>query len=312
MINKFNAPIIAVFTAALLASGKLVVGFFSGSIAVLSSAADSLADIFSSLMNFIFIKKADRPPDKGHNFGHGKIEAYASLMQSIIIFLTGVFLLYKAVKKFSEPDLSISDSSAIIIMCVSIVASFFLSGFLKYTAKKENSQALYADAMHYTMDLLTNSGVLISLIAIKYTGIYWLDPLAAVLVAIYIIYSAARLHISSLKILLDAKVKDEDLRKINEVLEAFQPYAIDFHDIRTRSDGAKTFINMHVTLCNNLTLRQAHDFCDILEDEIQKVDGNIDIMIHPEPCGDKCLGIKCSRKGRLRAFINKINKKDFS
>lgn len=282
--NKTKATKVAMTIAFSLAIMKAIVGFMTGSLAVLSSAVDSILDILSSFFNFIAIKKAEEPADNEHEFGHGKYEALATFIQSFIIFGTGLIILVSAWNKFTSKNYEDVSDISIFVMAISIIATIFLTIYLRYMAKKENSSLLEADSMHYAVDLYTNIGILIALVLIKYTGLMFLDPLIAGVVAVYIIYSALKLSLKVSKELLDSRVEEETYNKLIDVLKSFDTYHKDFHRLRTRSSGNEKFIDMHMTLCSKLTLAEVHKIIDEIEDAIRKEIPDADITIHPEPC----------------------------
>ena len=268
--NKTKAAKVAMSVAFCLAVSKAAVGFLTGSLSILSSAVDSILDIAASFFNFIAIKKAEEPADTGHQYGHGKYEAMATFIQSIIIFVSGLFILLSAWDKFihnKHPEVS---SAGFVVMGISIAATIFLTIYLRYVAKKEKSSVLEADAMHYSIDLYTNIGILAALFIIKLTGWTVIDSIVAALVAIYIIFSAIKLSVQVSKQLLDSRIEEEAYNKLLKVLDSFGSYHLDFHRLRTRSAGNEIFIDMHLTLCRKLTLDEVHQITDVIENYISK------------------------------------------
>ena len=282
--EKTKATKVAITVAFCLAVSKAVVGFVTGSLSILSSAVDSILDIAASLFNFIALKKSEEPADTGHQYGHGKYEAMAAFIQSIIIFLSGLFILISAWDKFinnNHPEVS---SAGFIVMGISIGATIFLTIYLRYKAKKENSLVLEADAMHYSIDLYTNIGIILALLVIKLTGFAIIDSIVAAMVAVYIIFSAIKLSLQVSKQLLDSSIEEEVYNKLLKVLESFGEYHLDFHRLRTRSAGSEIFIDMHLTLCRKLTLEEVHQITDVIEHAISQEIKGADVTIHPEPC----------------------------
>lgn len=306
--NKTKAAKVAMSVASCLAVSKAAVGFLTGSLSILSSAVDSILDIAASFFNFIAIKKAEEPADTGHQYGHGKYEAMATFIQSIIIFVSGLFILLSAWDKFihnKHPEVS---SAGFVVMGISIAATIFLTIYLRYVAKKEKSSVLEADAMHYSIDLYTNIGILAALFIIKLTGWTVIDSIVAALVAIYIIFSAIKLSVQVSKQLLDSRIEEEAYNKLLKVLDSFGSYHLDFHRLRTRSAGNEIFIDMHLTLCRKLTLDEVHQITDVIENAISKEISGADITIHPEPCShtDNDHG-KCN-SSRIREGLKKLQK----
>ena len=282
--EKTKATKVAITVAFCLAVSKAVVGFVTGSLSILSSAVDSILDIAASFFNFIALKKSEEPADTGHQYGHGKYEAMAAFIQSIIIFLSGLFILISAWDKFinnNHPEVS---SAGFIVMGISIGATIFLTIYLRYKAKKENSLVLESDAMHYSIDLYTNIGIILALLVIKLTGFAVIDSIVAAMVAVYIIFSAIKLSLQVSKQLLDSGIEEEVYNKLVKVLESFGEYHLDFHRLRTRSAGSEIFIDMHLTLCRKLTLEEVHQITDVIEHAISQEIKGADVTIHPEPC----------------------------
>ncbi|MDR2870572.1 MAG: cation diffusion facilitator family transporter [Deferribacteraceae bacterium] len=298
-LTKRSAPKLVIALATMLAILKAVVGFASGSLAVLSSAVDSLMDVLASSLNYVLIRAADEPPDKEHNFGHGKFESYASFLQSVLIFASGVYLFVEACRRlYSSESMQIS-SLAGLVMLVSIVVSLVIVLLLRSTARREASPALKADAAHYAMDLLTNSGVLVALIIIKLTGLVWIDAAIALVLSVYIMYSALKIHIAALRVILDMRVPESELQEITAVLDKYSAYFKNYHRLRARTDGYKIFVDLHLLLCNELTLGEAHALCDIIE---QEMPAHIDLTIHPEPVDMK--KIDANIRWKVQALLN--------
>lgn len=308
--SKINAPKVSMGVAFSLAVLKATVGFMTGSLSILSSAVDSILDTVASFFNFIAIKKAEEPADTAHQFGHGKYESLAAFIQSIIILATGLFILVSAWHKFNSNEVPEVGFAGIGVMILSIVATVFLTVFLRHVAKKEKSAVLEADAMHYAVDLYSNIGILLALMVMKYTGLTFIDPLVAAVVAIYIIYSALKLNFKVAKELLDERVEEDTYKKLLEVLNSFDSFHKDFHRLRTRSSGHEKFIDMHLTLCRNLTLAETHRMTDEIEEAIKIAIPDADITIHPEPCEHTdCDDKKDCNSYRVRMGLENLSKK---
>lgn len=304
--EKTKATKVAISVAFCLAVSKAAVGFLTGSLSILSSAVDSILDIAASFFNFIALKKSEEPADIGHQYGHGKYEAMAAFIQSIIIFLSGIFILISAWDKFIHNKHPEVTSAGFIVMGISIGATVFLTIYLRYKAKKENSLVLESDAMHYSIDLYTNIGIILALFIIKITGLTVIDSIVAAIVALYIIYSAIKLSLQVSKQLLDSSIKEEVYSKLLKVLESFREYHLDFHRLRTRSAGNEIFIDMHLTLCRKLTLEEVHKITDIIEHAISKEIKGADVTIHPEPCSHRDDDHTECNSNRIRQGLEKL------
>lgn len=308
--SKTVATKVAMATAFTLMVLKAVVGVLTGSLSILSSAIDSFLDIASSFFNFLAIRKAEQPADKDHQYGHGKYESLATFIQAIIIFISGLFILISAWNRFADNSHTEISQNAFIVMIISIVATIFLTIYLKHIAKKLNSSVLMADSMHYAVDLYTNIGILLGLVVIKLTGLLFIDALIAIIIAIYIMFSAVKLLLEVSRQLLDKSIEDETYKSLVKVLASFGEYHQDFHRLRTRSSGNETFIDMHLTMCKALTLEDVHKITDRIENAIMKAIPNSDVMIHPEPCNHtEAHSDSCSSK-RIKEGLKRLEELD--
>ncbi len=285
---KQNTTLIAMAVASSLAIVKVVVGVMAGSLAIIASAVDSVLDVFASFFNYIALRISDKPADETHSFGHGKFEALASFIQSLIILVTGFFILYSAWNKFSTSNYEPIPTYGIVVMVISLVVTALLTVYMRRKAKQEKSTILETDAMHYAIDLYTNAGILLALVIIKFTGWDFIDPIIAAIVGVYIIISALKLSFNVSKILLDNNVDEETYNKITSILQSFgAEFYKDVHDLRTRTSGSEVFIDMHMTMCSDLPLKQVHEIIDEIEKAIKNELPEADIIIHPEPCEHK-------------------------
>jgi len=287
MLSKTAATKISIATAFVLAVFKFTVGLYSGSLMIITSAVDSLLDIGSSSVNYFAIKLAEEPPDKGHPYGHSKYEPLAAFIQSMIIMASGVYILYQAYEKITGEETSIKLNLGILVMVISIIATFLLVLVLRSVAKRTKSPILKADALHYEIDLLTGGGVLFGLIIIKFFSFYIIDPIISVLIAIYIIYSALQLAKEVMADLLDEEIPEEEKQIIKDILEDYDEILHDYHNLRTRKAGASRFIDMHVTLCRRMTVEEAHEIADDIENRIKLTLEAADATIHIDPCSVK-------------------------
>jgi ferrous-iron efflux pump FieF len=284
---KQKASLFAVCSAFILAASKFSVGLGSGSMAVASSGLDSLLDVFMSAMNFFAIRKAAEPPDDTHHYGHGKVENLAAVAQSLVIIFTGVIIIYKAGEKFF-PQATIQYSSLDLgVMTLSLIFSFAISSVLRKIGRKTDSNALKADALHYTSDLFSNSAAILAMVLTYFTGRVAFDLLFAVIIGMIIIVSAFNILKSGSLGLMDTHA-DPIEKKLMEILSRLPyPYA-GFHKLRTRTSGNKIYGDLHLLFCRMLKIGEAHERSRELESEITEKIPSIDIIIHIEPCEEPC------------------------
>jgi cation diffusion facilitator family transporter len=283
-IQKTNIPIISISVATTLAITKLIVALYTGSMAVLSSALDSLLDIVASGVNFFALKAAEEPPDKAHPYGHGKFEALAAFVQALIIMATGVYLLYRSFIGLIQKKFLVEIDVGIYVMIFSVIITLILTLVLRYYGKKYQSAIILTDAMHYEMDLLTNSGIFVTLLVIKFTEFYNIDFIISSLISIYIIYSAFKLAKEVSDHLLDKEMSEDDQSLIKDILDNYGNSFINYHKVRTRSSGKTKFLDMHITLCKNMSLNDAHEIADLIEKDLKNKMPDLDIILHIDPC----------------------------
>jgi cation diffusion facilitator family transporter len=278
--------------ATTLALFKLFIGIYINSLAILSSSIDNFMDIVNSFFNLLALKKSEEPPDINHRYGHTKFEPLATYTQSLVLIAISFYIFYQAILKMYHHDIVKDVNIGLVIMLISIITTFTLTFYLDKQAKKHNSNLLKAESLHYKTDLYTNTGIIISLIVIKYWNLYILDPIISMIISIYIFYEAIQLALESGKELTDTEVSEDVRGDIENIISKFNNTIANYHNLRTRKAGNKLFIDMHVTICNNTTLEKAHDIVDKIEDSIKQSHNNVDVTIHIEPTDKEVKGGK--------------------
>ena len=287
MTAQKKATIVSSSVAALLTIIKLVVGIASGSVAVLASAIDSVLDMFVSVFNYFAINNSEKPADETFNYGRGKIEALASVIEGTIITISGLFLLYQAVEKAITGEVSKYLGISLIVMIISLVITVALVLFLNKVAKNTGNMVIKADALHYKTDVYTNLAVLISLLLVNFTGIELIDVIIGGGISLFIIYSAYELIQEGILVLLDRAVDEEIVENIVEIIESEERVNA-HHLLKTREAGSQTFVDVHLVFDCLITLMDAHRITDRIEDKIKLIDNNRDwvITIHMDPYDD--------------------------
>jgi cation diffusion facilitator family transporter len=282
-----KATVVSTSVAAVLVLIKMTVGIFSGSIAVLASAIDSLLDLTVSLFNYFALHNAEKDPDNNFNFGRGKLEPLAAVVEGTIITLSALFILYEALVKITYPREMNYINESIVVMLISIVITAFLVMFLNYVAKKTNNMVIKADALHYKTDLFSNSAVLIALALISVTAEKLIDPILGIGIAIYMIYSSMPIIKDGILMLLDAALPQEDIKKIEDILDN-DSISNNYHYLQTRESGSNIFISVHVVFNVSISLYDAHLASDKLELKIKELfqDKQVDVLIHMDPYDD--------------------------
>lgn len=287
MTLQKKATVVSTSVAAILTLIKLVVGIASGSVAVLASAVDSVLDMFVSLFNYFAISNAEKPADKDFNYGRGKIEALASVIEGSIITFSGLFLLYQAIDKAINGEVSKYLEESLGVMIVSLVITICLVIYLNKVAKDTNNMVIKADALHYKTDVYTNIAVLVSLLLVNFTGYEIVDVLVGGGISLFIIYSAYELIRDGVLVLLDKSVDNEKVSIIEKIFKE-EERVNNYHLLKTREAGNQIFVDVHLVFDCLITLMDAHRVSDRIEDKIMKIDKNKHwvINIHMDPYDD--------------------------
>lgn len=275
------ATIASVATAILLIGAKLLAWLITGSVSVLASLVDSLMDAAASLINLVAVRYSLRPADAEHRFGHGKAESLAGLAQATFIAGSAAFLILHAIDRLIHPRLLASLGVGVAVMLFSILSTVVLLAIQHYVIRRTGSTAIRADSLHYATDLLSNSGTLAALL-LAHFGWGGMDPLFAIGIAVFILYSAVGIGAEAFQLLMDRELSTELRERIGT--EARQhPAVLGVHDLRTRKSGATVFIQLHLELDQDLTLLRAHDIADEVDARIRAALPDAEILIHTDP-----------------------------
>lgn len=263
---------------------KLGTYLVTDSVAILSSLLDSTVDLIASLVTMWGVASALRPPDKEHRFGHGKAEALAALAQAAFIVGSSVLLGYEALSRLYKPREIAHEELGYGVMGLAIVLTLLLLALQRYAISRTRSMAIGADHLHYTGDVGVNLAVVVALALYQWTGLAWFDPLFAVLIAGKLITTAWHVAKEALNVLMDRELPDDARAKIREIV-CLHPSVRGVHDMRTRSDSDRVFIEMHVEMDGSMNLAAAHKVAEELMDRLHKTHPNADILIHQDPAG---------------------------
>jgi cation diffusion facilitator family transporter len=281
MNAKVSTARLSIVSNTLLILMKLAAGIISGSVSILSEAIHSSMDLVAAIISFFSVRVSDNPPDTRHPYGHGKIENISGVIESLLIFLAAVWIIIEAVKKLVGEKI-VLDSIALgsIVMFISAIVNTFVSRRLYKVARATNSVALEADALHLKTDIYTSLGVAIGLGLIIITGINWLDPVIAILVALFIIKQAYQMLMKAFTPLLDTAWSNNEIEELKKKLNSLN---VSYHDLRTRVAGNYRFVDIHIQIPEYVTVGNAHKYCDKIEKELTTVYENLTVTIHVEP-----------------------------
>lgn len=282
MVRAANAAVIVAFTLILIKAWAYNV---SDSVSILGSLMDSLMDILASLINLLAIRFAIIPADNDHRFGHGKAEAIAGLVQAMVVSLSALFLMIEAGGKLFNPVPVKEAEQSIIVIIIAIILTLGLVAYQRYVIRKTGSVAISADHLHYTGDILMNFGVLIALFLSGYMQLYYADPIIGMIVAAYLIYNVWQIGQNSVDMLMDREMDEDDKHRILEIIKSHGQVR-GVHDMKTRKSGLNIFIQFHLELNKDISLREAHHISDDVEASVMVAYPEAEVLIHADPEGE--------------------------
>lgn len=278
-----RATRLAIGVSLLLAGVKLITGIITGSLALLSSGIDSIIDIFMSMCNYLGLKKASKPADAEHPYGHGKFETLATLFQGLFITASGSIIIFEGTRRLNKGVEIQTLDAGLIVLGVSAAVAWFISRHLHQVGTEFDSSALRADALHYATDVYSNLGLFGGLAAAKLFNWDWMDPLLSMIIGAYIIWQAAKLLRRSLNEFLESSLPENEVRAITTSIDQYRADFNDYHRLRTRTVGNKRMVDLHLRVCRLKTIEQAHATALCIEENIHKVLPRADVTIHLEP-----------------------------
>ena len=292
MTLQKKATIVSSLTAAILIIIKLGIGMLSGSVAVLASAIDSILDLIVSAFNYFAINKSEKPADEQFNYGRGKVEALAAVIEGTVITMSGIFIFYEAIKKAYRGEIVSHLTPSVVVMVISLVLTVALVMFLNSVAKKTDNMVIKADALHYKTDIFSNGIILISLVIIQLTNFYLIDSIMGVVISIYIIYSAYEIIKNGVYMLLDAALDEKIVQSIKDIIKN-EKMVNDYHFLKTRKSGNTNFVDVHLVFNTDISLLEAHRSADRVEDNIRELSKNDEWVIntHLDPYDDSELSL---------------------
>jgi cation diffusion facilitator family transporter len=283
--RKARAAWLSIVSNTLLIALKVAAGVITGSVAIITEAIHSSIDLVASIVAFFSVRKAHEPADEDHPYGHEKVENLAAAFEGVLIVLGAGIIIFEALRKLTgEPEVE-RLGLGIGVIAFSMVANLFVSRHLYRQAAATDSPALEGDAAHLRTDAITSGGVLVALALVTATGVDELDAVAALVVAVAIVFSGVRLVSRSSRVLVDEALPEEEQNAIRDAIEAFAGRGVvGYHQLRTRRAGARRYVDLHVQFRSGTSLEDAHGTAHALQDEIERrLPGGTDVLIHLEP-----------------------------
>ncbi|MBR6327711.1 MAG: cation diffusion facilitator family transporter [Alphaproteobacteria bacterium] len=276
----------SISTAVILFIIKMIAALMTGSIAVLSSLVDSLADIAASVISFVAVRFSLKPASCRYRYGYFKAEALSALMQAALIAGSGLFVLYNGVDRLFNPMPLQQLGVGIGVMALSLGLSVALIAFQQFVVKHTASVAIKADSAHYITDILTNLATLLSLLIVRYFKWQIVDIITAFAIAAYLLFYAYKIAAEAVKYLMDQELDEHIRAKVIDLIQKTSGIK-GFHDLRTRDLGGIYYFELHLEMDGDLTLTQAHRLSDTVEAKIKTLYPDAQILIHQDPFGIK-------------------------
>jgi len=284
-LKKFMYLSIAAAIATILL--KFYAFWLTGSMGFFSDALESFVNLAGAVVALIMLIVSAKPADKGHEFGHSKAEYFSSAIEGTLILLAALSIIWSAIPRLFHPKPLENINIGLLFSVGASLINLVVAVVLIKNGKKSNSIVLEADGKHLMTDVWTSAGVIAAILIVKITGIYILDPIIAMLVAINIIYTGYRLISRSANGLMDASISEDALKKISAYLDSFKDEKIEYHSLMTRQAGQRMFISVHLLVPGNWTVQKGHDYADKIEQFIESMfDVPVTVSTHIEPIED--------------------------
>lgn len=277
-----NAAYLSIGLSLFLVCIKAYAWFKTDSLSLLSSLLDSSLDVVVSSFNMMAIIYAAKPADDDHSFGHDAIEDIVGLVQAAFIGASGLFLIYEAVHRFITPQEVIYPGTGIVVLVVSIACTLLIVLYQKNVLKQTGSLVIEADSLHYWNDFLVNGSIILSLLIASRPGLGIVDPLMAVGIAFYILYSSFSIGRRAFNNLMNKELPEAERNQIIALLDA-EPEILGYHALKSTRSGSKAFVQLHLELEETLSLKEAHAITAAVREKMLRLLGDADIIIHEDP-----------------------------
>lgn len=277
---------VSVATSVVVIVLKFAAYYLTGSVGLLSDAVESVVNIFAALIALVVLTYASEKPDHEHNFGHEKAEYFSSGIEGALIFVAAAGIAWTAIPRLMNPQPLDQVWLGLALSAIASLANAGCAWIMLRAARAHRSITLEADARHLLTDVWTTVGVFAGVVLVQFTGWLRLDPLIAIAVAIQILWTGWHLMSRSFDGLMDRAIPDPDRDVITGVLDSLRQQGGDYHALRTRMSGAKSFVNVHILVPGSLSVQAGHDLCERLENEITAKLPHVEVLTHLEPLED--------------------------
>lgn len=273
----------SILVALAVAALKFAAWWLTDSVALLSDALESIVNVAASLVAWYAIRLAHKPADAGHPFGHHKAEYLSAVLEGVLIVVAALLILREAAIAFAEPRAMAAPALGLTVNALAAVGNAAWAWLLVSAGRRARSPALVADGKHLSADVVTSVGVIAGLLLALATGWLWLDPLLAIVVAVNIVWMGWRLVSASVQGLMDVALDEGEIDAIRKIIRAQADEVLEFHDLKTREAGRARFIEFHLVVPSEMSVAEAHQICDRIEDALEEAIAGARVTIHVEP-----------------------------
>lgn len=287
--EKTSAALTSIVAACFLTALKITVGIFSGSLGILAEAAHSGLDCLAAILTFVAVRFSSKPADTDHPYGHGKVENLSALGETLLLLLTCAWIAWEGVERLTAKPVAVDASFwAFAVVVCSIAVDLSRSRMLSRVAAKHRSQALEADALHFSTDVWSSAVVFAGLLCVRAASavpalrfLHKADAIAALVVALIVVVVSVQLGWRAIHALLDGTPAGA-IERIQAAVSALDEVA-DCHAVRLRHSGPNCFVDLHVTMDGDQPLRVAHEITERVEEAVRQILPGADVTVHPEP-----------------------------
>ena len=265
---------------------KMIAWQVTGSVGLLSDAAESLVNLAAAMLALWMLSIAAKPPDVNHQFGHDKAEYFSAAVEGILIFIAAVLIIYSAVLRLLNPRELESVSVGVVVSALAAAVNGVVGMILIRAGKKNRSPTLIADGKHLWTDVVTSAGVIVAIILVTLTGWVLLDPIVALIVGANIIVTGVRLVRDSTQGLMDTTLPRGENTAIASILAGFTSDEVHFHGLRTRLSGSQRFAVVDMLVPGSWTVKRSHDLIEDVHTALEQAYPGLEIQIHLEPIED--------------------------
>jgi cation diffusion facilitator family transporter len=282
---KSRAAAVSIASNSCLIVLKVAAGLVTGSVGILSDAVHSLMDLIASVIAWASVRKADEPADASHRYGHEKLEDLAAGAQALLLLIGAVFIAVEAVRRLINGGRVESIGVGIAVAGLAAAVNLVVSTYLERSSQTTGSTALHANAADLRTDAIVSLGVLVSLVVVKLTGAYWIDPAVGLLVAAAITRTGVRILVDASRRLVDEVLPPDELAALQQVVDSFvgRDEVVGYHDLRTRHVGSRHQVDLHLQFSAGTSLERAHYVSHQLQDAIVERLPNTTVLVHLEP-----------------------------